>query len=583
MLKRLFIGIIFLLMVMPLQAQDSGQGVVILGLDSIPEEAGSLNPLLCARSMCGTLTDLMFPTLQGINHQSRTLTTANEDNFGLTEDIEIVDDQMAIFTIRDDLTWTDGTPITAYDVFYSYLVAINDLFSTPYRSLNNTLVGAVPLDEQRIIFLYEDANCGTLDRTQFPIIPTHIFEPDIVDVADYFDTDGDLVTQWEQWVEDEVYDNDNYDIVRDSDFNVNPIVSAGRLSFSEFRPLESIRIASTDNELGIIATVLPSQLNEVDYFIEGGLSVLVNPPYDRRDELVARDDLQIVTYPGALWTYISFNTADNREPQDAFDEDGERLDQGYHRLFGDVRVRQAIQLALDIPTLIETSVNGYGTPLIADQVPSSWGFNDELLPISRNIQQAEQLLYDAGWRDINNDSYRECIDCLHAFNGSRMSFELMVFDGEMYNIMATLIARQLRQIGIDVSITSQSSSSALSTARSQRYDAYLGGWFQSYPINPDHISLFSSTNDIVGAGQNTGSYYNEEVDQLLAEARNIPDCDIETRAEIYREIQVILQEDTPYIWLFAPDDMIVAQGGVLGFDPRPHAPFWNIHEWVIRE
>ena len=583
MLKRILIGVIFLLLVLPSQAQTDGQGVVILALSSTPENAGSLNPLLCSQSTCQIFTDLLFPTLRAVDHDTGTFTTANADNFGLTENIELVDDHIAVFTLRDDLTWTDGTSVTAYDVFYSYLVAVNRRFTTPYRFLQNTLRGAIPIDERRIAFIYRDANCGTLDRTNFPIIPSHLFEPNIVEVANYFDTDGDLRAQWETWIEDEIYDDRNYTVVRDNAFNVNPAISAGHFTFSEFRPLESIRVASQDGERAIMATVLPPQMSAIDTFLEGGLSVLVNPAYDRRDELIARDEFQIATYPSRLWTYISFNTADKRNPQDAFDEDGERLEQGQHPIFADVRVRQAIQRAIDIPALIETSVNGYGTPLVADQLPTSWGFNSDLSPLSQNVQEAERLLYDAGWRDINNDGIRECINCLYANTGYRMTFELMVFEGQMYDVMATLISRQLRQIGIEVSVTSQSISSVLGNARDQRYDAYLGGWSQPYPINPDHINLFSSINDVVEIGRNAGSYYNETIDTLLEEARNVPDCDIEQRAELYREIQAILQTDQPYVWLFAPDDMIVAQAGIMGFDPRPHMPFWNIHEWVLRE
>jgi ABC-type transport system substrate-binding protein len=67
----------------------------------------------------------------------------------------------------------------------------------------------------------------------------------------------------------------------------------------------------------------------------------------------------------------------------------------------------------------------------------------------------------------------------------------------------------------------------------------------------------------------------------MEQARTLPGCDTEERAEIYREIQTILQEDPPYVWLYSANDMIVADGGVLGFDPRPGRPFWNIRDWIV--
>jgi ABC-type transport system substrate-binding protein len=60
-------------------------------------------------------------------------------------------------------------------------------------------------------------------------------------------------------------------------------------------------------------------------------------------------------------------------------------------------------------------------------------------------------------------------------------------------------------------------------------------------------------------------------------------CDIDERAALYREVGPILQADQPYVWLLGQEDMAVARDGVLGFDPLPGAPLWNIRDWVVVE
>jgi peptide/nickel transport system substrate-binding protein len=187
----------------------------------------------------------------------------------------------------------------------------------------------------------------------------------------------------------------------------------------------------------------------------------------------------------------------------------------------------------------------------------------------------------AGWLDWTRDGIRECHGCLYADEGAPLSFTLL-YNGDniRHQAISQLVTRQLRQIGVDV-FAQSAGGSAFNEAMFQQFDAYLAGWREINPINPDQTQLFTSVGDVVGEGFNPTSYSNPRVDELLAAARTVPGCDLAARADIYREIQTILQEDQPYAWLFAPDDMIAARGSILGFNPTPYAPLWNIREWVV--
>jgi ABC-type transport system substrate-binding protein len=57
---------------------------------------------------------------------------------------------------------------------------------------------------------------------------------------------------------------------------------------------------------------------------------------------------------------------------------------------------------------------------------------------------------------------------------------------------------------------------------------------------------------------------------------------IQRRAAIYHQIEKLLQDDQPYVWLFAINDLYAAHTNVIGFDPYPNMPWWNIHTWQVQ-
>jgi len=280
--------------------------------------------------------------------------------------------------------------------------------------------------------------------------------------------------------------------------------------------------------------------------------------------------------------YIGFNLAaywgEDIEPLDGWDENGQRIDQPPHPLFGDVRVRRAIQMGINVPVLLNAASSGEGTVLPAITLPVSWAYNPDLTPIPYDPVAAEQLLDEAGWYWEAGRGARVCIDCLYAEEGAALEFSLYYYPSSArYSITADLIQQQLALIGV----SAHPAESPFSRFLSQEYDAVLSGWYSPYPNNPDISNLFTSQADVVDEGYNFGSYYNPEVDRLLTEALNQPNCEVAARAALYRQAEAILQADQPYAWLYAPSEMIVAQGNVQNFAPYPNAPLWNITDWVV--
>jgi peptide/nickel transport system substrate-binding protein len=570
-----------LLIPRPATSQD-GIGVIAEGNVYGSENIGSLNPLRCDNPACRRITSLLFPHLIGIDPASGTFAPTG-DPMGLAAGWEVATDGTTYtFHLRADLSWSDGTPVTAYDAFYSYLAITSDEIASPYTDPMKDLVrGAAPLDEHTFVVFTSTAVCFALDRLNFPIIPAHVFEPDFAaQTATVFNATDDPLRRFEVWRASLV--RGRFAPITRRPFDHDPTVTAGVFEFGTLQTTDYVRLMR-DGAQGFAYVDVPDRDTEVTLFLEGDLNFIDNPPYNRRADIRAARDVQIFEAPGLTWDAISFNLADPRYPQNAFDKEGNRVDQGRHPVFGDERVRRAVQLAINVEALMEASVEGDGTVLAANQLPTSWALDPNLAPVAFDPAQARRLLEEAGWKDIDNDGVRECYGCLYARPGEQLSFELTYsYAVPRHEVLSRLIQDQLAQVGFSVNPSGMYEDLMPPlVVREQMYDAYLFQQTESYPIDPDQTDLFTTAGDVLGTGQNTGSYYNPEIERLMTQARTLSGCDYAARAGLYRRIQTILQDEQPYVWLFAPNQMLAARGGVQGFDPYPNAPFWNIQQWIV--
>lgn len=581
-MKRPVICLILLLLVTLLMVSSAvygdGRGVVIEGNPIGTDDIGSLNPLLCTNSFCRRITDFLFPTLYAVDPVTGLPTAAVSGNYGLATEVVAPTSPTSQMRLRDDLTWSDGTLVTAYDVFYSYAAATSGYIESAFRGIGNFITAARVIDEHTIEFAYNRTDCSIPARTNFPIVPAHVFDPDFQKTVADFEDDGDLITWYEAW--QDAYPGFRFRVVNRSPFNSAPTVTAGMLRFAERIPSEEIRLVTEDGEVAFIYRDLAPGIDETQFFLTGNSNLLVNPPYENRDDLLANPDFQISELPGSTLDFIAFNLANPGLPRGAFNGDGLALEQGQHPIFGDVRVRQAIQMAINVDALIDAALLGYGTPLASGRVPGTWGANESLDPSLYDPRGAERLLDEAGWKRRGGGDVRRCVSCLYAPVGNGLYFDLMVASNGRREIAANLIAEQLFEVGIDVNVRVMDADSLLNEARYQQFDAYLVGQTQRYPTELDQTALFTRANDVLYTGGNAGSYFNPQVDDLMTQALNMPDCDAEARADIYRDVQSVLQADLPYIWLYASQDMIVSRG-IAGVTPYANQSFWNIRDWIV--
>jgi peptide/nickel transport system substrate-binding protein len=544
--------------------QETVQVVVTSTPTPIPEggfvtrttyaDAETLNPVLAADEGSRAFCELMFEGLLRIEPFSGEL----EPNFA--EGWRVSDDGLTYtFTIRKGLEWSDGQQITAHDFYFTYAALLSGKLDTRNAERVSNIQEIEVLDDHTVAVTFAQADCSNLDSLQLGWLPMHVFTDD-VDAYDF----SELAIH---------------------EFNSTPNVSSGPFMLREWVRGDHWTQVRNDNYWrgaphleGIITRVVSGQATMLDMLRNGEVDLGVG--FDARYlvEVELEPDLQIFRFLSDSYDFIGFQMGDPDDPQPRLNEDGTlNEDHGEHPILADKRVRQAIVHALDRKELIARARLGQGIPLHANVLPTvSWAYNVDLEPRDFSRRRANQLLEGAGWAMNEATAIRER-------NGVSLKLSLYTNAGnQVRETMGALIQEQLREVGVEIELIPVEWYSFLDVLFGQTFDLVLVSW-ANLGVNPDDGDLWSAGSDALFEGGNFVSYYNPEVEKKLTEARGLPGCDQDARAELYRAIQARLYEDQPYAWLDVPRDLVAIHKRVGGVNPGPQGVWHNVHEWYIQE
>jgi peptide/nickel transport system substrate-binding protein len=547
-------------------AQSSGVpggvpgGVLVEGTTDVPISPDAFNPFVCSDTInaCRRLMEKVYPSLFAVDLETGLLLPAGEGNYGVVSSPTLTPDET--WSLRRDLTWSDGTPVTAYDVFFTWAAREHYLGFDPWSYTRVSAMRVV--DEYTLEVQYSTADCAALPRSNFLVLPSHSFSDDFREYVNAHEDRG--LQTVEDWFE--LPDFELNFMALTNHVGIVP-ATAGAFTIAEIRP-EEIRLKSGD-----LAYILRQiRVDPVDAFLQGDTDILINPPYIHRNDLRVTTGLQIAEPVSASFDYIMFNVANPYRPRSAFYESGAPIEQGSHPIFSNPDVRRAFQLAIDIEEIIRVAFQGDAVPTASSLLATSWGFNPDLEHVGFSPDEAQHLLEAAGWKAIYRGGARICLGCENAPDDTPLSFTLAYESGGNRELVADLIARQLSRVGFEVGITA-------SEPGQQSFDAYLAGGRMN--PDPDQWLQFSREGDILETGLNLTSYHDDALSSLLNEARTLPGCEPAERAALYQEAQVMIQEQQPYTFLYTRTDFIAAQPNVVGFAPVPDRPFWNIADWSV--
>ena len=507
----------------------------------------------------------------------------------LSEAWEISEDKKRIiFTLRDNLKWSDGQPLTVDDVIFTYQdVYLNPKIQTDLKDILKIGISrAFPtvkkLDERRIEFTVPEPFAPFLRTVGgLPILPAHILR-ETVQTTDAkgnpkFLSTWDTSTDPTKIIGNGPYKMESYTPNQRVIFRRNPYYWRKDTQGKPQPYVERIVLQVIENTDNQLVSFRSGQLDDLD----------VNPnafPLLKSEEKRAK----FTIYNGGpdsttLFLGFNLNKALNFKNQPF-------VDPIKSRWFNTLAFRQAVAYAIDRQTMITNIYRGLAdiqNSTIPVQSPYYLSPQQGLKVYDYNPEKAKQLLLGAGFK---YNSQGQLLDA----QGNRVRFSMLVKAEDIPRVnMAVQIQQDLAKIGIQADLQAIAFNVAIEKLQSRNWESYVGG-FGGGGVEPNSgANIWSSKGRLHQFNQSPQpgeppikgwevSDWEKEIDQLFIEGAR--ELDETKRKAIYARFQQIAQEQLPFIYLVNKLSFEAVRDRVqnLKFSSLGGA-FWNLYELKVVE
>ena len=438
--------------------------------------------------------------------------------------------------MRNDLTWSDGKPITAHDVEFSFQAIMTSQVPVPaVRSGTDELKWVEAYDDHTLVYFHKAPGATNVWNVNFPILPKHVYEKSIAE-------DPTLTTtSYHAGFEHKPIAGGPYELAertrgseillsrRESYFMHNGKQVRDKPDFKQIR----FRIIEDGN-----TRLLALKSGRIE---EGELDAEQWETQTSGKDFYANN----TKVYGNEWTFffIGWNL---KSP-----------------FFADARVRRAMAYAMNYDEMIDDLCFGLHPRCYGIFHPESWMYpkNPPQL-IQQDFDKAEQLLDEAGWVDSDGDGIRD-----KEIQGQRMPFEfsLMVSQKPDRIDICNLFRENLDSIGVICHVVPMEAAVFQERIQKKRFEAEFSGWATG-------TDPYTNEN-IFGTGQdrNYGNYSNPKVDALFKQG--MQEFDREKRATLYAQLSNLIYEDQPYMFLYTRSSFYGFNKGLRGYRFSPRGPF----------
>jgi peptide/nickel transport system substrate-binding protein len=442
---------------------------------------------------------------------------------GLVTAIEFSDDLTNFrYTIRDDIVWSDGTPLTAEDV----------VFTMNLYKFNHAYLPSAYLDLIDGEVRLADENTIEFDTTS----PTSLYK-------------GEAPYMYMYIVPKHIYEG----LEKPKQYENAPSVGSGPFYIAEYQVGEFIRLERNEYWPGpepaideIIYRIYKNDDALATALRTGELDFVQLTTPNIFNSLLNEENIDTMAGTIPSFSEIGLNSGSAyQEAGDGFTPHGDG-----HPALTDVNVRRAIRMAINSEELLEKVQLGYGVPGTTIIPPVSvvgarWEpTGDEL--IAWDLEGANQLLEDSGYIDTDGDGIREMPEG-SLEPGRPLEFRYFVRTSEQTSVdAAPFVSEWLSEIGIGTEVEAMTSGQLTEQINAGTFDLFSWGWFPD-PEPAGTLSLFRCSErplDGSSYGNNDAYFCNPEYDALYEQQLTEPDQ--ETRMEIVHEMQRIYYEDAPY-------------------------------------
>jgi len=464
----------------------------------------------------------------------------------LAEKVESTPDaKVWTFTLKKGLTFSDGKPLTAKDVVFTFERAIDKRSGSYWSSRLSIIDGAADYSTQKA-----DKIKGLETPDDYTIKMT-LSAADAVWTQTISDFAGLCI------LPSHILKDTPPDQMAKAAFAFAPTPSAGAFVFADWKADQYLEIKRNESYTGgtkakldkIFCKVLTQQDVGIAQLEKGELDLMV-VPVTEAERLRKNATLTVTSTPAPSVSFLALN-----------------MDRPF---FKDKRVRQAMMYALDRDAIIKEILKGEATVVNSTIIGPEWmGTPEGLTAYKYDAAKAKQLLKDANWDpaqkvalmytpgDKVNDALVPIMQQL--FKDAGIALELFVTDGPEYTRRIVTGATAQAAGDFDIALVG-------------------GGVFRQ---DPNVSAKYFETIAFTPAGSNYGHYTNPQLDELFKQGRATTDT--AARKKVYTDAAKLLNEECPWIYLWSPNSIHAYNKRLVGFKPPSYATHfvWNAEEWSV--
>lgn len=493
----------------------------------IPSASEIFNPLFAISSNDVDINDSMWSPILEINGYGEVV-----DGIAYMPEV-IEDEKMYLFTLKENLKWQDGVPLTSKDIEFTFKVIMDKSYT------------------------------GTFDRENFDILNWKNYRDGVSEKIDGFNVIDDrrfsikfnsLDAKKNYYFERikpiafHVYGKDYVQggASELEKFNKTPFGN-GAYKFVKYIDGEEIRLIANENYHKGVANIK----NLVFRFVNdtNQLSLIENGDIDiiRKGVLAIYDNLKLINNMGfveaAITDYLGYGylAINHAEP-----------------IMQDKNLRKALSYGLDRNTIVNVIFGNFGSVVDIPQNTNSWVYprSESFNKYPYDPEKAKKILDLSGWK-VGVDGVREK-------NGKKLILKFLAsVPNEVNDVLIPIMMENYEKIGVKVLVEQLEFKTLLQKqidAKDGKFSYHLAYLFTPFAnSDPDPSARFSTT-----GASNRISYSNERLDKLLKEA--LIEMDNNKRKDLYEEIYKEISDDLPYIFLFEKKNMDVYSSKVKGFE-----------------
>jgi peptide/nickel transport system substrate-binding protein len=502
----------------------------------LEKEPGAINPFFAPTSIGRTVYQYIFLPLADFHPETHELYPILIKDIPSGYEGQLNDGRKAIIydiEFKEDAAWSDGQAITAEDYFFTINMVKHPLSkATRWKPYINNIYD-VKIDSKNnkkcSIYCNPDYMLSLEAAVTSYILPSHIYDEksqiDITEnnsdslqiklmdkVSASMNARKGIVQAGPYSITDEATDqyivltkNENY---WGTNYPNNPFLQArpNSLIFKVVPDEITASVMAKDGQLDLI------QLKSSDVFI------------DLRD-----NDSDKFTFHTPQLMFFYFIMMNNTSPK-----------------LTDKNVRRAMAHLMDVDDIIQTLDKGLGVRNSGPFHPTKSYYNESLPLIELNVDKAQNILNDAGWKDTDGDNIRDKI-----INGqkTKLSIDFYITGSELSKNIALIYQESAAKAGVDINIITKSNRlTQKENIKTLNYD--MAAQAQGFDLSPDDPYSSWHTDNAVPGKTNRTAYSNSRSDALIEKIRLTRD--IEDRRDSYLKLQEVIYEDQPMIFLYSP-------------------------------